>query len=95
MFQKSALLSPSASTLLAHSPLLAFRLFPLPKFIPPWDNRWLLGAIATSMALHAVILYVPAAGMVALGVAGSSAGAMIRPCTPPSCRRLQQAWLLL
>ncbi|KXZ41472.1 hypothetical protein GPECTOR_447g340 [Gonium pectorale] len=29
--------------------------------IPPWDNRWLLGAIATSMALHCFILYVPPA----------------------------------
>ena len=27
--------------------------------IPPWDNQWLLGAIATSMGLHFVILYVP------------------------------------
>ena len=26
--------------------------------IPPWDNRWLLGAIATSVALHLLILYV-------------------------------------
>ncbi|GBF97625.1 calcium-transporting ATPase endoplasmic reticulum-type [Raphidocelis subcapitata] len=25
--------------------------------VPPWDNRWLLGAIATSMALHCAILY--------------------------------------
>ncbi len=25
--------------------------------IPPWDNRWLLGAIATSVALHLMILY--------------------------------------
>ncbi|EFJ45835.1 hypothetical protein VOLCADRAFT_105844 [Volvox carteri f. nagariensis] len=32
--------------------------------IPPWDNRWLLGAIATSMALHFFILYVgPAAAL--------------------------------
>ncbi|GIL89579.1 hypothetical protein Vretimale_1863 [Volvox reticuliferus] len=29
--------------------------------IPPWDNRWLLGAIATSMALHFFILHVPPA----------------------------------
>uniref|UniRef100_A0A7R9V2G2 Cation-transporting P-type ATPase C-terminal domain-containing protein n=1 Tax=Chlamydomonas euryale TaxID=1486919 RepID=A0A7R9V2G2_9CHLO len=26
---------------------------------PPWDNFWLLGAIATSMALHFLVLYVP------------------------------------
>lgn len=29
--------------------------------IPPWDNRWLLGAITTSMALHFAILYCPPA----------------------------------
>ena len=27
--------------------------------IPPWDNQWLLGAIATSMGLHFIILYAP------------------------------------
>ena len=26
---------------------------------PPWSNKWLLGAIFISMALHAMILYVP------------------------------------
>ena len=26
---------------------------------PPWSNRWLVGAIAISMALHCLILYVP------------------------------------
>ena len=25
----------------------------------PWSNRWLVGAIAISMALHCLILYVP------------------------------------
>jgi hypothetical protein len=34
---------------------------PTRQVIPPWDNRWLLGAIATSMALHFFILYVPPA----------------------------------
>lgn len=29
--------------------------------IPPWDNKWLLGAISTSMALHLLILYFPPA----------------------------------
>ncbi|GLC38681.1 carbonic anhydrase [Pleodorina starrii] len=39
--------------------------------IPPWDNRWLLGAIATSMALHCFILYVPPAAAL-FGVTGLS-----------------------
>ena len=31
--------------------------------LPPWSNRWLLGAIALSMVLHAFILYVPPAAV--------------------------------
>ena len=31
--------------------------------LPPWSNRWLLAAIAMSMALHAFILYVPPAAL--------------------------------
>ncbi|KAG1678953.1 hypothetical protein FOA52_013016 [Chlamydomonas sp. UWO 241] len=27
--------------------------------VPPWDNLWLLGAIATSLLLHAAVLYIP------------------------------------
>jgi Ca2+ transporting ATPase len=27
--------------------------------VPPWDNLWLLGAIAVSVALHCMIVYVP------------------------------------
>lgn len=27
--------------------------------LPPWANKWLLGAIALSMLLHCFILYVP------------------------------------
>lgn len=27
--------------------------------IPFWDNKWLLGAIAVSVALHCMIMYVP------------------------------------
>eukprot|EP00195_Chlamydomonas_chlamydogama_P002978 CAMPEP_0202921722 /NCGR_PEP_ID=MMETSP1392-20130828/77545_1 /ASSEMBLY_ACC=CAM_ASM_000868 /TAXON_ID=225041 /ORGANISM="Chlamydomonas chlamydogama, Strain SAG 11-48b" /LENGTH=1097 /DNA_ID=CAMNT_0049615311 /DNA_START=39 /DNA_END=3331 /DNA_ORIENTATION=+ len=38
---------------------------------PPWDNRWLLGAIGTSMALHCFILYVPSAARL-FGVTGLS-----------------------
>ncbi len=38
--------------------------------IPPWDNKWLVGAIATSMALHFGILYTGAAAM--FGVTGLS-----------------------
>eukprot|EP00951_Prasinocladus_malaysianus_P034586 scaffold349943_cov29-Prasinocladus_malaysianus.AAC.1 len=29
--------------------------------LPPWSNPWLLAAIATSMAIHLLILYIPAA----------------------------------
>jgi magnesium-transporting ATPase (P-type) len=32
--------------------------------IPPWDNRWLLAAIAVSVALHCLIMYIP--GLAAL-----------------------------
>lgn len=40
--------------------------------IPPWDNRWLLGAIATSVALHLLIMYVaPLAAL--FGITGLSA----------------------
>ncbi|KAI8472408.1 MAG: hypothetical protein J3K34DRAFT_453784 [Monoraphidium minutum] len=40
--------------------------------IPPWDNRWLLGAIATSVALHCLIMYVaPLAAL--FGIAGLAA----------------------
>ncbi|GFR45197.1 hypothetical protein Agub_g6588, partial [Astrephomene gubernaculifera] len=39
--------------------------------IPPWDNRWLLGAIATSLSLHAAILYLPPAAAL-FGVTGLS-----------------------
>ncbi|KAG2498687.1 hypothetical protein HYH03_003428 [Edaphochlamys debaryana] len=39
--------------------------------IPPWDNRWLLGAIATSLALHGLILYAPPAALL-FGVTGLS-----------------------
>ncbi|KAG2429498.1 hypothetical protein HXX76_010734 [Chlamydomonas incerta] len=39
--------------------------------IPPWDNRWLLGAIATSLGLHALILYAPPAAAL-FGVTGLS-----------------------
>mmetsp|Transcript_6568 Transcript_6568/g.17614 ORF Transcript_6568/g.17614 Transcript_6568/m.17614 type:complete len:1038 (+) Transcript_6568:39-3152(+) len=38
--------------------------------IPPWDNKWLVGAIATSMALHFGILYTGASAM--FGVTGLS-----------------------
>lgn len=31
--------------------------------VPPWANRWLLAAIATSVFLHLVIVYVPAAAV--------------------------------
>jgi magnesium-transporting ATPase (P-type) len=27
--------------------------------LPPWANKWVLAAIATSMSLHFIILYVP------------------------------------
>ncbi|KAL6756623.1 hypothetical protein V8C86DRAFT_3026650 [Haematococcus lacustris] len=40
--------------------------------IPPWDNRWLLAAISTSMLLHVFILYCPPAAAV-FGVTGLSA----------------------
>jgi magnesium-transporting ATPase (P-type) len=41
--------------------------------IPPWDNRWLLGAIGVSVALHCIIMYVP--GLAALfGITHLSAG---------------------
>jgi len=30
------------------------------RVLPPWSNLWLLGAIAVSMILHILILYVPA-----------------------------------
>lgn len=30
------------------------------RVLPPWSNLWLLGAIAVSMILHMLILYVPA-----------------------------------
>jgi len=26
--------------------------------IPPWDNKWLIGAIGTSVALHLMIMYI-------------------------------------
>lgn len=32
--------------------------------LPPWSNPWLLAAIATSMAIHMLILYVPPAAHV-------------------------------
>jgi magnesium-transporting ATPase (P-type) len=32
--------------------------------LPPWSNRWLIGAIVLSMVLHCFILYVPAAASV-------------------------------
>ena len=31
--------------------------------LPPWANKWLLGAIALSMLLHCFILYVPWAAL--------------------------------
>lgn len=31
--------------------------------IPFWDNKWLLGAIAVSVALHCIIMYVPGLAM--------------------------------
>jgi magnesium-transporting ATPase (P-type) len=37
--------------------------------VPPWSNRWLLAAIATSMALHFAILYLPPAAAL-FGVTG-------------------------
>lgn len=40
--------------------------------IPPWSNRWLLGAIATSLALHWAILYLPPAAAL-FGVTGLGA----------------------
>lgn len=30
------------------------------RVLPPWSNMWLIGAIAVSMLLHVLILYVPA-----------------------------------
>ena len=42
-----------------HSNCFLFPLVPYAAQIPPWDNRWLVGAIGTSMGLHCAILYIP------------------------------------
>ena len=41
--------------------------------IPPWDNRWLMGAIGTSVALHLLIMYAPPLAAL-FGITGLSWG---------------------
>lgn len=57
--------------------------------VPPWANRWLLAAIATSVALHLAIVYVPAAallfGVSHLNWCGGTRGCAFLPVSAGCC----------